>query len=145
MEDGHFLAERSDRMELAAGENQILVDLIADDGQAVPLGDRHKVDNVRPREDRSAGIGGIVVDDGAGTVVNLRLQVLQVNLPAALRQEVVVADFNAQQGGQRFVEGKAGARDEDVAAGAGQHGQRQIECVRAARGDDNVLWWWWWW
>ena len=64
---------------------------------------------------------------------------LEVDGPAALRDEVVLLGLDAVAVGEGRVEREAGPRDQDVLARVGHGRDAQVEGARAARAEDDVL------
>lgn len=94
-------------MVVISRENQILINLVPNHWNPMSLGHLQKVENVLLREDGATGVRGIVVDDGTGVVVNLRVEVSQVDLPILFWQQIVVPNFDSKKCRQRLVEWKA--------------------------------------
>lgn len=69
-EDGDGGGQGSEGEELVAGEDEVTVDLISDDGKVVALADGEEIEEVLLPEDGTAGVGGVVHHNGGGAVVN---------------------------------------------------------------------------
>lgn len=72
-----------------AGEDHVAIDLVRDDGEAVPRGDGEQALQVGAGEDGARGVGRVVDDDGAGLGGDGRLEVGQIDLPFLVRLKVV--------------------------------------------------------
>ena len=64
---------------------------------------------------------------------------LEVDRPAALRDEVVLPGLDAVAVGEGGVERESGARDQDVLARVGEGGDAQVQRAGAARAQDDVI------
>lgn len=83
-EDGDGGGEGGEGEELVTGEDEVAVDLVSDHGEVVALADGEEIEKVLLSEDGSAGVGGVVHDDGGGALVDQGLELLQVHLPVVL-------------------------------------------------------------
>ena len=93
---------------LGALEHKVLVDLIGNNGEIVLLSYLENVQQVVPVKHRSARIRGVVDQNGLGFArLDQRLQVLEVDLPTLLRQEVVLLRLDAKAVGKSLVQGKS--------------------------------------
>jgi len=104
----------------------------------VALGDGDHAEQVLPREDGTARVGRIVHHDCLRPVVDERLHLLKVGLPALLGQQVVLADRATLRLGEHLVEREARLGHEQVVALVDQPVDRDLERTRAARRDQNV-------
>ena len=77
--------------------------------------------------------------DGNGALVGERLEVLQVHLPATLREQVVRLDAEALRLGDNAEQPIARARDEHVLAHGAQRGKTNLESSSAAARHHHVL------
>lgn len=88
--------QRRHRMELDAGEDEELVDLVGNNWQLVALGDFQNVEHVLFAEDVSARISRIIDQDRFCAFIDQAFHLLQVDLPVLQRIQVVKLHLDAR-------------------------------------------------
>uniref|UniRef100_A0A8W7PZG3 Uncharacterized protein n=1 Tax=Anopheles coluzzii TaxID=1518534 RepID=A0A8W7PZG3_ANOCL len=132
------LGQRADRVELLPGKDEMLVDLVRNDRHKVPLGNVHDRLQVGARKHAAARVARIRHDQRARLLVDQLLELDQVRLPVALRQQIVRPALDAEPLRQRPVDREARLRHQNVPARPAQHRDAEVERAAAPAAQDHV-------
>ena len=140
-QDGHSLGETGDRNVRLLGsvEDKVLVDFVGDNREAMAFGNVEDVAKVVLVEDRAARVGRVVDEDGGGALVNQGLHVLEVDLPLAFRNQVILLRLDAEAVGKGGVERESRTGNQYVVSGIGEGRDAEVERARAAGAEDHVV------
>ncbi len=96
--------------------HDVLVHLVGDDRQVVPVGERHDLIHRGLREHRSGGVGRTVHDDRARLGCDQTLEGVEVGLELSLLDQGVGDWDRAREPGVGAVKDESGVRDQDLVA-----------------------------
>lgn len=126
-------------MILVAGKNEMFINLIGDYRHKVALGDTYDLENVLFAEDASTRIRWICDDNRCSILVNQRLQMIQIDLPIALRYQVVRAAIDAEALRQGSIDRKSRFWDQNVLSRSSNGSYTKIQSAAASRTQNDVV------
>ena len=122
-----------------AGVDELAVGLVADDEQVVGLGHVHQHTHLLRRQDGAGGVAGVGDHDGAGVLVDLRLDLGAVGVVVAVMgRGGDGVDLRAAGVGHGVVVGIEGLGDEDLIAVIQDAVHGDLQRLAAAVGDEDI-------
>ena len=119
--------------------DELAVGLVADDEQVMLLGDVDHQAHLLGREHRTGGVAGVGAHDGAGVLVDERLDARAVGVAVALlgagRDG---ADLRAAGIDHRIVVGVERLGDQDLVVVVEDAVHRDLQCLGASVGDEDI-------
>ena len=88
---------------------------------------------------RSARVRWVVDEDGLGPVGDLAPQMIQVDLPALLRQKVIGVEFHTEVLADGLAKGEARLGHKDAIANLTHDGNCVVEGSRAAKCEEHIV------
>ena len=119
---------------------ETVIDLVRDDGDLELVGDGQDFLDVLRREAGAARVRWVIDKDCFGSIRDLTAQMVQVDLPALIGQQVILVEFNIQILADWLAEWEAWFRNENAIADFTENSNRIVKCAGAAEGQEDVVW-----
>ena len=119
---------------------ETVIDLVGDDGNLELVGDGQDLLDVLRGEAGTARVRWVIDKDGTGSFRDLTAQMVQVDLPALIGQQVILVELDVQILADWLAEWETWFRYENAVADFTENGNRVVECTRAAEGQEDVVW-----
>jgi len=87
----------------------------------------------------ATGVRGVVDEDSLGVGFDLGLEVLKVDFPLFLGNEVVVIEFDSEVLANRLAQGESRSCNKDTVTTLAQYSHCVVNCAGAAEREENVV------